>query len=472
MAGSIVTSSLPLDPARQVNGEGNLCLICLCNLDASSSSSSSSSSPPLERALLPLCSHSNFCLPCLQRWIRLKSPDARCPLCNCSVGRYVLYDIRRKQGSDGGDWDYRRWWIGLDQRDEELEKAAAQSVSQERTRRRQRREGRREGDTSTRRRPSASQSEALESQLDRAIEKRRYVYREGLYALHVGSSPHTGLSAPPSPSHFATQPALLSLATPFLHRELLALSGLFPLDIPFLTTYILSILKVMDLRSEGAVKLIAEVIGEADIAEHFTHEFTTFLRWATGSIGRGKKVEDWDRWVSYEVKAAPRAPGENSSGPSSIQPRSQDEADPTSASLTPSSINGQPTEYRNRESPEHDSTDSRDEQSISRFSRSVSPPAAPALRHEVISQRAALLERLSREKQKLGASSSTARSLLLHQESGNGLPSPGDAESTATTVVSTPTGKTPLSAGIDREKLLKKLMLEKARARQAVHEQG
>lgn len=55
-------------------------------------------------------------------------------------------------------------------------------------------------------------------------------------------------------------------------------------DVEFLTTYILSLLKAIDIRSEPAIRLIAEFLDTPDGpqyphgAEHFAHELYTFLR--------------------------------------------------------------------------------------------------------------------------------------------------------------------------------------------------
>ena len=56
------------------------------------------------------------------------------------------------------------------------------------------------------------------------------------------------------------------------------------MDAEFLTTYILSLLKAIDIRSEPAVLLLAEFLdtptgpGHPHGAEHFVHELYSFLR--------------------------------------------------------------------------------------------------------------------------------------------------------------------------------------------------
>lgn len=77
-------------------------------------------------------------------------------------------------------------------------------------------------------------------ELDRAIEKRRWIYRHNLYAMvrqtfyymilhsvtpycavqHVASNPYTRYKPFPTPAQFASNPDLISRATIFVRREL------------------------------------------------------------------------------------------------------------------------------------------------------------------------------------------------------------------------------------------------------------
>jgi E3 ubiquitin-protein ligase Topors len=52
-------------------------------------------------------------------------------------------------------------------------------------------------------------------------------------------------------------------------------------DVEYLTTYILSLLKAIDVRSEPAIRLLSEFLDNDDYprgAEHFAHELYSFLR--------------------------------------------------------------------------------------------------------------------------------------------------------------------------------------------------
>lgn len=54
-------------------------------------------------------------------------------------------------------------------------------------------------------------------------------------------------------------------------------------DVEFLTTYILSLLKAIDVRSEAAIRLLSDYLDDERYdypraAEHFAHELYSFLR--------------------------------------------------------------------------------------------------------------------------------------------------------------------------------------------------
>ncbi|PWN17922.1 hypothetical protein BCV69DRAFT_315045 [Microstroma glucosiphilum] len=311
------------------------CLICL-------------TSPIIDRSILPNCSHSLFCFRCILTWIQVSSASykgkarqgspggvagegdeeecrwGRCPLCNRGIGRYILHAVRRGRR---GDVNWERWWLrrgehtsGYGREDEEVQRAARRSILEERRRRRSRQDG-------ATPRNSSRDTTGKQADLDfaRQITQRRQIYSHGRYAKHLGSNPTTGLGPPPSPSAIRAKPHLLSSALPsFLRRELLALplwssptsssnsssstSTTDPtmtatstaLDVPFLITYLRSLLQHLDVRSEGFVKLLGEVLGdgprERQLAEHFSHELGVFLR-----LGARGNVKRFDAVVAYDV---------------------------------------------------------------------------------------------------------------------------------------------------------------------------
>lgn len=118
---------------------------------------------------------------------------------------------------------------------------------------------------------------ATRASLESAIAKRRYVYRHGLYAKHVASNRFTKFIPPPTPFKISSSTELQSRATAFIRRELRVWVNL---DSEFLASYILTLIKTIDLRCETGVKLLAEMLdvgtpyveGHRHLnAEHFAH---------------------------------------------------------------------------------------------------------------------------------------------------------------------------------------------------------
>lgn len=128
----------------------------------------------------------------------------------------------------------------------------------------------------------------------RAIDKRRWVYRHDLFAKvcarhsayarahasraqHVASNSHTKYRPYPTPAQFATQPDLITRTTAFVRRELAVWDNV---DADFLTSFVISLMKSLDLRSEVAIKLLSEFLDMGNPyvegnrypnAEHFAH---------------------------------------------------------------------------------------------------------------------------------------------------------------------------------------------------------
>lgn len=84
----------------------------------------------------------------------------------------------------------------------------------------------------------------------------------------------------PTPREIHDDPVLVTRATTFMRRELRVWQLV---DVEFLTTYILSLLKAIDIRSDPAIRLLAEFLDTDGspyprAAEHFAHELYSFLR--------------------------------------------------------------------------------------------------------------------------------------------------------------------------------------------------
>ncbi|KAF5376455.1 hypothetical protein D9615_008609 [Tricholomella constricta] len=94
---------------------------------------------------------------------------------------------------------------------------------------------------------------------------------------HVASNSYTRYRPYPTPAQFTASPELISRTTTFLRRELQVWDDL---DVEFLTSFTISVMKAIDIRSESAVKLLAEFLdmdspyvegGRHVNAEHFAH---------------------------------------------------------------------------------------------------------------------------------------------------------------------------------------------------------
>ncbi|THH15425.1 hypothetical protein EW146_g5060 [Bondarzewia mesenterica] len=244
-----------VDEGDNVEGEmdEDHCAICL--------------QPVIDRTVIPICSH-EFCFECLMVWTE---QSRRCPLCSQTIGEYVIHHIR-------SNYDYQKHYLPPLRTSPrplvpQSGRRAIHANSNRRAPRRERQWGRRE-------REAREEADALE----RAISRRRWIYHHNLYAKHVASNSITRYRPYPTPQQFASSPDLISRTTIFLRRELQVWPSL---DVEFLTTFVLSLMKSIDIRSESAVKLLAEFLdmdapyvdGERHVnAEHFAHEIYSYLR--------------------------------------------------------------------------------------------------------------------------------------------------------------------------------------------------
>ena len=137
--------------------------------------------PYADRTMIPTCSH-EFCFECLLIWtgelelmlsyggttayfIELDK-SRRCPLCSQDVGSYLMHNVRSK-------YDYQKHYLAPLRTSPQ-----PQAIAAVRADARRRAERRREVEWGQRRRRAIEEADELE----RAIEKRRWVYRNNLYA--------------------------------------------------------------------------------------------------------------------------------------------------------------------------------------------------------------------------------------------------------------------------------------------------
>ncbi|GAA5983122.1 hypothetical protein JCM11641_004920 [Rhodosporidiobolus odoratus] len=239
-------------------------------------------SPIQNKTVVFPCHHGQFCWNCIRAWT---DQSRKCPLCLGPI-EHLIHNIRSAK-------DYQTHYL--------LPLSSLTSTSPSDylpprgTRRPQIQQPLprhalygRNRHSSAARLNEADETTWREREEERALERRRYIYREGLFAKHVASNRYTGFKTF-TPQTFANNPELKSRVIKFVRREL----QIFPtVDISFLTTYLISIASQLDLRSAAAIRLISDFLSEQD-AQHLVHEITTFARSPFTSL------EGYDRFVQY-----------------------------------------------------------------------------------------------------------------------------------------------------------------------------
>ncbi|GAA5890323.1 hypothetical protein JCM5296_002788 [Sporobolomyces johnsonii] len=250
--------------------EDQLCSICL--------------SPIENKTVVYPCHHGQFCWNCIRAWT---DQSRKCPLCLGPI-EHLIHSIRSPK-------DYSTHYLhplhvvtGSSSASDLLPPRGSRRPTVNSTLPRHALYGRSRFSSSTRLNGEVDDSTWREKDEERALERRRYVYREGLYAKHVASNRYTGFK-PFTPQTFANNPELKAKVIKFVRREL----QVFPaVDVSFLTTYLISIASQLDLRSAAAIRLISDFLSEQD-AQHLVHEITTFARSPFTSL------EGYDRFIQY-----------------------------------------------------------------------------------------------------------------------------------------------------------------------------
>ncbi|KAG8751439.1 hypothetical protein FRC12_012446 [Ceratobasidium sp. 428] len=218
--------------------DDNHCIICLQTV--------------ADRTVLINCAHDRMCFACIKQWAE---QSRRCPLCNSPIGTHLIHRIRSQ-------YDYQKYYLPPLRHSPPPENIVIEARTARRTRAR---------------RNTTSAEEIERDELDRAIEKRRWVYRHGLFAKHIASNAHTRFRPNLTPQQITNSPELQSRCQMFVRRELRVWPNM---DVEFLTNFILSLVKSIDIRTEASIKLISEFLdldgrtspAGGTIAEHFAHD--------------------------------------------------------------------------------------------------------------------------------------------------------------------------------------------------------
>ncbi|KAH8668938.1 hypothetical protein BX600DRAFT_496931 [Xylariales sp. PMI_506] len=255
------------------------------------------------------CQHRHFDFLCLASWLEQKS---QCPLCKAEV-KEVRYEFT-------GTEDARQWktFIVPTKKDPAKGSAPRRPLPPRRNWPYYRPHRRWHYEDSEASSPASAE--------DEQILRRRQVYRERLYSLHVGSN-RTSQYRDITPQLFEQDAALVSRARMWLRRELKVFEFLQAPsasdaqrsddvmtrrranNAEFLLEYIIAILKTVDIQgSQGqAEDMLQEFLGR----EHtrlLLHELKSYLR------SPYILLKDWDRAVQYDTGAKDQHPNDEPNG--------------------------------------------------------------------------------------------------------------------------------------------------------------
>ncbi|MCJ1287244.1 hypothetical protein MMC26_006592 [Xylographa opegraphella] len=266
-----------LDQIKKEDGSVDPCVICL---EAVS-----------EKAIATPCRHENFDFLCLVSWLQERST---CPLCKAAVTS-VDYDCNPGQG-------FKTYHITPSLSTHQQTFAIPTEPSGSYHGRRLR--------TSTGYR--GSQRQAPPPTADAALLRRRQVYRDQLYSLHVGSN-RVSRFQDLTPQRFVRDSELISRARKWIRRELQVFEFLSSDtgndngaarragNVEFLLEYIVAILKTVDIKGSGgqAQDMLQEFLGSNN-TRLFLHELRAWLR------SPYLALEAWDRNVQYNERTGSR----------------------------------------------------------------------------------------------------------------------------------------------------------------------
>lgn len=250
--------------------EENCCVICLERIS--------------EQAVAQPCQHGAFDFLCLISWLQEQSA---CPLCKAEVNT-VRYDYTDPQ-------TFKSYTVTSTKTPPSASTGASRPHN---------------FDPRTRRpyRPRQRYPAQPVQTADEALLRRRHIYQNQLFSLHVGSN-RISRFQDLTPSLFTSSTELLSRARKWIRRELQVFEFLTPdatsstptpssdrraNNAEFLLEYIVAILKTVDVQGSGgqAEEMVGEFLGRRD-ARLFLHELRAWLR------SPYTELVDWDRHVQY-----------------------------------------------------------------------------------------------------------------------------------------------------------------------------
>jgi hypothetical protein len=258
------TTLAEISSGRDEDAEENCCVICLERIS--------------EQAVAQPCKHDSFDFLCLISWLQEQSS---CPLCKAEV-KTVRYEIK-------DDQTFKTYTV------------PSTKVPESSTTRPQNPRIRRPY------RPRYDYTPRPLPTVDEALLRRRHIYRNKLYSLHVGSN-RVSRFRDLTPQLFTNDAELISRARKWIRRELQVFEFLTPdtntstssdrraNNAEFLLEYIVAILKTVDIQGSGgqAEEMLQEFLGREN-TRLFLHEMRAWLR------SPFVNLEDWDRNVQYNA---------------------------------------------------------------------------------------------------------------------------------------------------------------------------
>lgn len=263
----ILQTTLAEISSRQesTDGEENCCVICLERIS--------------EQAQAQPCKHDSFDFLCLISWLQ-EQPS--CPLCKAEV-KAVQYEVK-------DDRTFKTYEVPSTRTPQPAPNASRPQNFDHRGRRPFR--------------PRREYEAGPLPTADEALRRRRHVYSNKLYSLHVGTN-RVSRFRDLTPALFTSDAELVSRARKWIRRELQVFEFLNPdrasgsdrraNNAEFLLEYIIAILKTVDIQGSGgqAEEMLKEFLGREN-TRLFLHELRAWLR------SPYVRLEDWDRHVQYD----------------------------------------------------------------------------------------------------------------------------------------------------------------------------